>query len=116
MVVVLQNAATDCMGLVERFHGRRFDLRGPCRDFQSRHRKSGPGDAYACRIDTVESHIETNDLATAYTVAEFMLNLLPFDEPPLRSDVEEYVRRHFAKPDGGYRFSCSQDFLVVTRG
>src|SRR5258708_5270551 len=36
LVVVLQNAATDCMALVERFHGLRFDLNGPCREFQSR--------------------------------------------------------------------------------
>jgi hypothetical protein len=108
--VVLQNAATDCMAMVEHFHGRRFDLNGPCRDFQSRHEG-----AFDCRIDTVESHIETKDFANAYIVAEFMLNLLPFREPPLRNDLEEYVRRHFATADGGYRFSCSQDFLVITR-
>jgi SAM-dependent methyltransferase len=110
LVVILQNAATDCMGLVERFHGRRFDLSAPCREFQSRH-----NGAYACRIDTVESHIETTDFATAYTVAEFMLNLLPFEEPPLQRDVEEYVRQRFAMPAGGFRFSCSQDFLVIRR-
>ena len=110
LVVVLQNAASDCMAMVERFHGRRFDLNGLCREFQSRHKG-----VYDCRIDTVESHIETADFAAAYTVAEFMLNLLPLSEPALRSDLEEHVRRHFAKPGGGYRFSCSQDFLVITR-
>ncbi|HEY2250873.1 MAG TPA: methyltransferase domain-containing protein, partial [Planctomycetaceae bacterium] len=110
LVVVLQNAGSDCMGLVDRFHGRRFDLSVPCHEFQSRHQG-----AYRCRIDTVESHIETADFATAYTVAEFMLNLLPFREPPLRSDVEEYVRQRFATSAGGFRFSCSQDFLVITR-
>ncbi len=110
LVVILQNTGTDCMGLVERFHGRRFDLSQPCREFQTRH-----AGAYACRIDTVASHIETKDFAAAYTVAEFMLNLLAFEEPPLRSDVEDYVRRHFAAATGGYRFSCSQDFLVVKR-
>ena len=95
--------------MVERFHGRRFDLNGPCREFQMRHKG-----AFDCRIDTVESHIETKDFATAYTVAEFMMNLVPFREPPLRSDLEEHVRRHFTIPAGGYRFSCSQDFLVIT--
>jgi SAM-dependent methyltransferase len=110
LVVVLQNAASDCMAMVDRFHGRRFDLNVPCREFQTRHQN-----AFECRIDTVESQIETRDFANAYTVAEFMLNLLPFDEPPLRSDVEVYVRTHFAKPNGGYRFSCSQDFLVIRR-
>jgi SAM-dependent methyltransferase len=115
LVVVLQNAGSDCMALVDRFHGRRFDLNVPCREFQLRHLESRPGDAFDCRIDTVDSHIETRDFANAYTVAEFMLNLLPFVEPPLRIDLEAYVRRHFATPQGGYRFSCSQDFLVITR-
>lgn len=110
LVVVIQNAATDCMAMVERFHGRRFDLNVPCREFQSRHKG-----VVNCHIDTVESHIETTDFATAYKVAEFMLNLLPFREPPLRRDLEEHVRRDFAAPAGGYRFSCSQDFLVITR-
>jgi trans-aconitate methyltransferase len=111
LVVVLQNAATDCMTMVERFHERHFDLNVPSREFQSRHKG-----AFDCRIDTVASQIETKDFATAYTVAEFMLNLLPFREPPMRSELEEHVRRHFAAPGGGYRFSCSQDFLVITRG
>lgn len=110
LVVVLQNAATDCMSLVEHFHGKRFDLNGPFREFQSRHLG-----AFDCRIDTVESHIETRDFASAYTVAEFMLNLLPFREPALRNDLEEYIRGHFAKAAGGYRLSCSQDFLVIRR-
>ena len=120
LVVVLQNAASDCMAMVDRFHGRRFDLNVPCREFQTRHldsrkEESRQEGAFDCRIDTVESHIETRDFASAYTVAEFMLNLLPFDEPPLRSAVEEYVRTRFVTPAGGYRFSCSQDFLVIRR-
>jgi len=110
LVVVLQNAATDCMTMLERFHGRRFDLSGLCHEFQSRHK-----DEFECRVDTVDSHIETKDFATASRVAEFMLNLLPFREPPLRSDLEDHVSRYFATPGGGYRFSCSQDFLVITR-
>jgi hypothetical protein len=110
LVIVLQNAGTDCMAMVERFHGRRFDLNTARREFQSRHEG-----AFDCRIDTVESHIETKDFATAYTVAEFMVNLLPFRERPLRADLEGHVCRHFAASGGGYRFSCSQDFLVIAR-
>jgi SAM-dependent methyltransferase len=110
LVVALQNAGTDCMALVERFHGQRFDLSSASREFQMRHKG-----AFKCRVDTVESHIETTDFAIACTIAEFMLNLLPFDKPPLRRELEEHVRCNFATP-GGYRFSCSQDFLVVTRG
>lgn len=110
LAVVLQNPGTDCMGLVEHFHGRRFDLPGACREFQARH-----AGAFDSRIETVASHVATGDFGTACTVAEFMLNLLPCDEPPLRADLETYVRRNFAAPGGGFRFSCSQDFLVIRR-
>ncbi|MBI3860762.1 MAG: class I SAM-dependent methyltransferase [Planctomycetia bacterium] len=110
LILVLQNPGTDCMGLVQHFHGRRFDLPALCRDFQTRH-----AGAYRSRIETVACHIETAEFDPACTVAEFMLNLLPLDEPPLRADLEAYVRGNFAAPGGGYRFSCSQDFLVIER-
>jgi hypothetical protein len=110
LVIVLQNSETDCMGLVDHFHGRRFDLAGARRDFQTRH-----AGAFDSRIATVASHVETSDFESAYTVAEFMLNLLPLDEPPLRANLETYVRTNFAAPGGGFRFSCSQDFLVIRR-
>jgi hypothetical protein len=98
------------MGLVEEFHGRRFDLPAACREFQVRH-----AGAFDSRTETVASHIETDDFGPAYTVAEFMLNLLPLEAPPLRADLEAYVRRNFASSGGGFRFSCSQDFLVIQR-
>ncbi|MGE5194771.1 MAG: class I SAM-dependent methyltransferase [Deltaproteobacteria bacterium] len=110
LVVVLQNAGTDCMGLVDHFHGRQFNLKSLARDFQSQH-----DGQYDCRVETVESHVTTGDAAAAYTVAEFMLNLLPIAAPPLRSALDEYVRREFAAPNGGYRFTCSQDFLAIRR-
>lgn len=110
LVIVLQNSGTDCMALVESFHGRRFDLRAASREFQSRNQG-----AYDSRIETVASHIETDEFAPAYTVAEFMRNLLPFNEPPPRSELEAYVQQNFGSPSGGYRFSCSQDFLVIQR-
>jgi SAM-dependent methyltransferase len=110
LVIVLQNPGTDCMKLVDHFHRRRFDMAGACREFQARH--AGEFDA---RIETVASHIEASEFVTACIVAEFMLNLLPFDEPPLRSEMEGYVRREFAGPSGGFRFSCSQDFLAIRR-
>ena len=110
LVVILQNAGTDCMRLVNHFHGRRFDLASLARNFQSQH-----DGRYDCRLDTVESHVTTGDRESSYTVAEFMLNLLPIEAPPLRSALEEYVGREFAASSGGYRFSCSQDFLVIRR-
>jgi SAM-dependent methyltransferase len=110
LVVILQNAGTDCMQLVNRFHGRRFDLASLAGAFQSQH-----AGLYNSRVETVESHVTTSDGAAAYTVAEFMLNLLPIADPPLRNTLEEYVRSEFAAPAGGFRFSCSQDFLAIRR-
>jgi precorrin-6B methylase 2 len=110
LVVVLQNGDTDCMRLLEHFHARRFDLRPLGEAFEREH-----GGAFDWRLETVEAHVRTADLSAAYTVAEFMLNLLPMPKPPARSALEEYVRRHFAAPGGGFRFSCSQDFLVIQR-
>jgi hypothetical protein len=110
LVVILQNAGSDCMRLLDHFHGRRFDLASLARNFQSQN-----DGRYDCRLETVESHVTTRDGAAAYTVGEFMLNLLPTTDPPLRSALEEYVSRKFAAPGGGYRFSCSQDFLAIRR-
>jgi hypothetical protein len=44
-----------------------------------------------------------------------MLNLLPIEQPPLKSRVEEYIRARFSTPNGGYRFSNHQDFLQIRR-
>ena len=108
LVVVLQNHETDCMRMLEAFHGRRFDLAALAREFEQAH-----GHDYRVERELVPAHVTAPDFATAYTVAEFMLNLLPMPEPPARRALEEYVRRHFAGPDGSFRFSCHQDFLVI---
>jgi hypothetical protein len=55
------------------------------------------------------------DLATAYVIAEFMLNLLPLPNPPARGIVEKYIGDHFANREDGFRFSCHQDFLTIAR-
>lgn len=110
LVIVLQNAGTDCMKLVDHFHGRRFDLPALGREFPARH-----NGAFDCRVETVESHIETSDPGSSYTIAEFMVNLLPMSEPPIRSELEDFVHREFAASGAGHRFSCSQDFLVIER-
>jgi hypothetical protein len=98
------------MKMLDHFLGRRFDLAELGRRFEAEKGKN-----YSVEIATVPARIATTDLATAYTIAEFVLNLLSMDAPPLRSDVEEYVRQKFAAPEGGFRFSCNQDFLQVRR-
>ena len=59
--------------------------------------------------------IETRDFSAAYAIAEFMLNLLPLPDPPQRRALEDYVRAHFARPDGSFRFSCDQDFIQIRK-
>lgn len=59
------------------------------------------------------AHVDTPDFASAYTVAEFMLNLLPMPHPPKRQDLERYVKDHFANPDGSYCMPVHQDFLQI---
>jgi trans-aconitate methyltransferase len=109
LVIVLQNHDTECMRLLEHFHGRRFQLSELARRFEAQH-----GRDYRVEIATVAAQVKTADFESAYIVAEFMLNLLPLPQPPRRS-LEDYVRRHFADPAGGFRFSCDQDFLTIRR-
>jgi SAM-dependent methyltransferase len=110
LVIVLQNHETDCMQMLEAFCGERFDLAAFAKEFEAKHTKQ-----YSVNRQVVEAHVTTSDFGSAYVIAEFMLNLLPLSNPPLRSDLEEYVRSHFTNPDGGFRFSCHQDFLVIRR-
>ena len=108
LVVVVQHHESDCMHMLQHFFGRRFDLGALGRAFQAE-----KGDQYEVSIETVPAHITTSDLPTAYIIAEFMLNLLPMPAPPTQSDLEEYVQKHFASQEGGFRFSCDQDFLQI---
>lgn len=108
LIVVLQNPATDCMRMVRHFLGARFDLSELAARFQAH-----CGDRYEATLETVPARVATPDFATAYTVAEFMLNLLPMPQPPPRAALEEYIRRELVVAEGGYRFSCDQDFLQI---
>lgn len=107
LVVVLQNHETNCMQMLEHFFGRRFDLIGLAQAFQ--HER---GEEYEVEVETGRAQAITSDFDSSYTIAEFMLNLLPMSAPPARSDFEEYVRSHFAF-QGGFRFCCDQDFLQI---
>lgn len=110
LVVILQNEATDCMRMLSHFYGRKFEHSRLGNDFKTRH----PAD-FDVQTDTVTCHITTDRFETAYAIAEFMLNVLPLKQPPPRSALEDYVRENFARSPGGYRFSCSQDFLQIRR-
>lgn len=108
LVVVLQHHTSDGMQMLQHFLGQSFDLTELARIFQCE-----KGDCYEVAIETVPAHVATSDFNAAYTIAEFMLNSLPMPNPPARDDLEAYVRRYFTCPDGGFRFSCDQDFLLI---
>lgn len=107
-VVVLQNRGTACMTMLEHFFGHRFDLGGLADAFRADH-----GDRYNVATTLDPAHVETSEQAAAYTVAEFMMNLMPISRPPARRDLEAYVAEHFATAGGTYRLSVHQDFLQI---
>ena len=106
-VVVVQNRGTSCMAMLDHFFGYRFDLEGLAAAFRQKH-----GDRYDVVTALDPAHVETHDPATAYAVAEFMLNLLPLSSPPARKDVEAYLAAHCVT-DGLFRLSVHQDFLQI---
>jgi hypothetical protein len=110
VTVVLQNHDTDCMQMLEYFFGRRFDLTSLAEMF-----KRENGDRFEVSLETVPAQVTTSEPTIAYTIAEFMLNLLPITNPFPRSDLEAYVEKHFARPGRRFLFSCDQDFLQIYR-
>src|SRR5262249_45585700 len=108
LAIVLQNHDTDCMRMLEAFHGRRFELTALAREFENKY-----GQSYQVERHLVPAEVRTPDFASAYTIAEFMLNLLPMPNPPKQHALEEYVRTHFAGPHDGFQFSCHQDCLLI---
>ena len=110
LVLVVQNHDTDCMRMLDHFLGQRFLVSSLARQFQEER-----GSSYEVRIDTKPAQIETLDFPSAYVIAEFMLNLLPVRNPPPRRALEEYLRAHFVRPDGSFRFSCDQDFIQIRK-
>jgi len=98
------------MRLLRDFTGARYDLAQLGEQFLVSERGE-----YRAVIETVPAHVDAPDIETATTIAEFMLNLTPLRNPPLRSTVQDYLVRHFLQPRGNVRFSCHQDFLRVSR-
>lgn len=110
LAIAIQNPDTDCMRMVDHFVGGRYDLSN-----LSPVALSEPGASYEVRLDTVEAHIETDDLQTACRIAEFMLNVVALPDPPTWAALQDYVARQFAAEGSKYRFSCHQDFLRIGR-
>jgi pimeloyl-ACP methyl ester carboxylesterase len=108
-VVVVQNRETDCMAMLDHFFGHRFDLQQLAQAFRERH-----GDRYDVVVTVDPAHVETKDPASAYAIAEFMLNLLPISRPPARQEVANYLAKH-CRTNGNYRLSVHQDFLQIRR-
>jgi SAM-dependent methyltransferase len=109
LAVALQNPNTDCMRMLHHFLGQRFDLGKLASQFSA----SG-NDHVSVSLATVPAKIKTASFENAYTIAEFMLNLLHMPDPPFSSALEQYVQGHFNN-SGGYEFSCHQDFLWIKR-
>jgi hypothetical protein len=72
LAVLLQSADCDCTELLAQFTGQRPSLLALRKAFQE-----VQGDRYAIDQERVPAVAATNDFASAYTVAEFMLNLMP---------------------------------------
>jgi Methyltransferase domain len=107
-VIIVQNHETDCMKMLDHFCGHRFNLAMLPKLLHDKH-----GTRFTSQIVRNDAHVQTPDFASALTVAEFMLNLLPLPDPPRRVDLEDYVRTQFERIGGGRRFSCHQDILTI---
>ncbi|MCQ4041335.1 class I SAM-dependent methyltransferase [Streptantibioticus rubrisoli] len=109
LVVVLRNPDSDCQRLVRHFTGVHLDL--------TELRDELAHDGVEARIETLTSHVHTDTMADAVTVAEFLLNTAPLKElgAPDRRDLEVYLRRAFADYSGGFTLTSTQDFLHVRR-
>lgn len=110
LAVLLQNADCACTRLLEHFSGHRPDLSPLAERF-----RADRGDEFQVRVERLPAVVRPPDLAAAFTVAEFMLNLLPQPRPIPRAAVEAYLHARCAAPDGGFRLSLDQDFLTIRR-
>ena len=107
-IVVLQHRESGCMNMLHHFFGHRFELRRTADTFRMKHR-----DRFEVVTTLDPAHVVTPDMAKTYAVAEFMLNLLDFEDAPRRREVEAYLEANFASPEGGYQIPVHQDFLQI---
>jgi len=108
LVVALQHHESDCLKMHQHFCGPEFNLTALAEGFQRNY-----ADQYEVTIETIPINIVTQDLNSAYIIAEFMLNLLPITNLPTRHSVEAYIRKHFHTEKGRYSFSTDQTLLQI---
>jgi len=114
LLVLLQNPESACMRMVRHFTGNRFDLRELVEELTT----APPGLVGAVRLDTIPARYSSPDVEETVTVAGFHLSVpfgRPARKPPAREAVEDYVRRHFSDPGGGYTIRHDQDVLHIER-
>jgi len=112
LVVCLENPSADCQKMVWKFSARRFDLQPLLGSFRARHSTD-----FCADIHTLRSEIKTDTPDDAFTIAEFLLSSAC--SPPLGAvatvdAVKDYIATHFSR-DGGFSFSCDQDFMLIRR-
>nr|WP_240449186.1 methyltransferase domain-containing protein [Streptomyces harenosi] len=114
LLVFLQNPDNACMAMVRHFTGCRFDLRNLARELAG----GPPGLVGDIALDILPARYTGSRLSETVEVAEFHLSLpepLGDGTPPARDSVEDYVRRHFRTPEGGYTIRHDQDVLRIRR-
>lgn len=110
LVVINQNMHTDCRNMFTHFFDKRNDL---MLHFDEIVRLEEEG--FSITVETIPSYITAPDLRTAAQIAEFLLGGEENRAPVKRKDVREYLRTHHKFGKTGYRLSCHQDFLIVSR-
>jgi hypothetical protein len=108
-VVLLGNPNADVIALPREFFGRNIDLAPAVQEFKARH------DDFEILTHTLNCEVVVDDLESACTLTRFFLSDYPdWGGIVTRRRIEEYVRSRFTHPRG-YRLSCDQDALSLTR-
>lgn len=103
LAVILQSPDCGCTELLAHFTGKRPSLPHLADSFRRVHTGR-----YVVDLKHAAAVVQAPKLDTAYTIAEFMLNLYPLPQPVPRSAVEAYLRHYGQCTSGGYRLSLAQ--------
>jgi hypothetical protein len=100
------------MQMLNHFLGRRFPW---CRHWLGSFKRARLWH-YAVQIDTSAARIETPDFRPAYVIAEFMLNLLPMQNPPAPTCPGGLRDEHTSSgPTARFDFPADQDFIQIRK-
>ncbi|WP_161500740.1 class I SAM-dependent methyltransferase [Embleya scabrispora] len=115
LVLILQNPNNECMRLVRHFFDIRFDLSSTANALRTGHEDL----VGSCTLETLPVRFHADNLADTLAVAEFMANVPDLAERPTRptrKDLEQYVLKHFADPDGtGFTITHDHDIVRIRR-